>query len=71
MSADPELPKITGKTAETIYLLCCVLDLPSEPDSEEELQLLRISPMCSRIKAVTRLNGVGAFTDAKPEKKTL
>lgn len=65
MSPDPELPSVTLRTAELVFQMCGALELVTEPDTEEELQLLRVAPKCSRIKAVPRLSQVGAFTDEK------
>ena len=58
---NPSQPKLSPPVAESIYLMCNVLDLPTEPTSQEELDRLRESPKCSPYKAVIRLDGVGAF----------
>jgi hypothetical protein len=56
-------PKISVRVAEAMYLLCNVLTIPSEPNSEEELALLRIADKCSCYKAFPRLLRIGAFDD--------
>jgi hypothetical protein len=61
MSSNPEAPSVSLRTAETVYLLCSVLQLMSEPDTEEELQLLRVAPKRSPYCAVVSLQQVGAF----------
>ena len=63
MSSDPERPSVSVQAAETIYLMCNALELPSEPDNEEELQLLRAAPKCSRVKAVPRVSMVGGYSE--------
>jgi hypothetical protein len=61
MRGNPEQPKISPETAETVFLLCNTLYPPSEPENEEELALLRVAPKCSKHNAVLRLGMVGAF----------
>jgi hypothetical protein len=61
MRSDPEQPRMPEATAECIYMLCNTLNIPSEPNTEEELELLRQSPKCSALKAAVRLQQVGAF----------
>lgn len=63
MRSNPEQPRVSPQTAETVYLLCNALYPPTEPDNEEELALLRIAPKCSPHNAVARLNMVGAFKE--------
>ena len=65
--AGPVQPKITPQVAETVYIMCNTLNAPSEPNNEEELALLRITPKCSPHNAVIRLNMVGAFSDENVE----
>jgi hypothetical protein len=61
MRPDSFQPSISLETAEVIFMMCTALELPSEPNSKEELELLRIAPKCSEIKSIERLNKVGAF----------
>jgi hypothetical protein len=61
MSSNPEAPSVSLRTAEMVYLLCSVLEIVSEPDTEEELQLLRVAPKRSPYSAVSSLQQVGAF----------
>ena len=56
-------PKITGAAAESVYLLCNVINAPMEPNTDEELELLRSAPKCSAAKAALRLIQTGAFQD--------
>ncbi len=56
-------PRITGATAESVYLLCNVVNAPMEPTTEEELDLLRRAPKCSAAKAALRLIQTGAFQE--------
>ena len=46
-----------------MYLLCNALNRPTEPNSKEELALLRIADKCSCYKAFPRLLRIGAFDD--------
>jgi len=61
MRPDEFQPVISAEAAEAIYLMCNALELPSEPNSQEELELLRIAPTCSSFKSVPRLFLMGAF----------
>jgi hypothetical protein len=56
-------PKITGAAAESVYLLCNVINAPMEPTTDEELDLLRSAPKCTPAKAALRLIQTGAFQD--------
>jgi hypothetical protein len=67
MRPDEFQPAITNEAAEAIYLMCNVMELPSEPDSKEEIELLRVATKCSWFKAVLRLYGVGAVGSATPK----
>ena len=60
---NPAQPKLSPPVAESIYLLCNVLELPTEPTNQEELNVLRAAPKCSPHKAALRLELAGAFKD--------
>jgi hypothetical protein len=64
MRPDAFQPMISPEAAETIYTMCNALVLTSEPSTKEELELLKISPMCSEMKSIERLEQVGAFVVA-------
>lgn len=63
MSANPEMPTVSPSVAEAVFLMCYALELPSEPSTEEELQLLRIAPKCSPVKGVPREGALGGFSE--------
>ena len=67
MRPDEFQPAITNEAAECIYLMCNAMELPSEPDSTEEVELLRVATKCSWFKSVLRLYGVGAVGSATPK----
>jgi hypothetical protein len=69
MRPDEFQPTISKEAAETIYEMCNALELPSEPNSQEELELLRIGFKCSEMKAVERLAMLGAFKKEDEDKK--
>ena len=71
MRPDEFQPTISKEAAETIYEMCNALELPSEPSSKEELELLRIGVKCSEMKAIERLAMLGTFRQEEEEKKTL
>ena len=58
---NPAQPRLSEPVAESIYLMCNVLDLPTEPTNEDELEVPRHAPKCSAYKAALRLERVGAF----------
>lgn len=60
---NPALPRLSAAVAESIYLMCNVMDLPTEPTNQEELNVLRAAPKCSPYKAALRLELTGAFQD--------
>jgi hypothetical protein len=60
---NPAQPKLSPPVAESIYLMCNVLELPTEPTNQEELNVLRAAPKCSPHKAALRLELAGAFKD--------
>ena len=60
---NPAQPKLSPPVAESIYLMCNVLELPTEPTNQEELNVLRAAPKCSPYKATLRLEMAGAFKD--------
>lgn len=60
---NPYQPKLSPPVAESIYLMCNVLELPTEPTNQEELNALREAPKCSPHKAAERLEKAGAFRD--------
>ena len=63
MRPDSFQPTISLEAAEAIFLMCTALELPSEPNSREELELLRITPKCSEMKSIERLSKVRAFKE--------
>ena len=69
MRPDEFQPTISKEAAETIYEMCNALELPSEPSTQEELELLRISVKCSEMKAIERLAMLGAFNKEEEGKK--
>jgi hypothetical protein len=71
MRPDEFQPMISKEAAETIYEMCNALELPSEPSTQEELELLRISVKCSAMKAIERLAMLGAFKPEEGEKKKM
>ena len=58
---DEGKPVISIMKAESMYLLCCLLDNAREPENEMELQNLRQMPRCSPLKSCWRLIEVGAI----------
>ena len=56
-------PTISLEAAEAMFLMCTALELPSEPNSKEELELLRIAPKCSEMKSIERLSKVRALKE--------
>ena len=60
---NPAQPKLSPPVAESIYLMCNVLELPTEPTNQDELNVLREAPKCSPYKAALRLELTGAFRD--------
>lgn len=61
MRPDSFQPTISPEAAETIYTMCNALELPFEPSTKEQLELLRVAPKCSEMKSIERLGRVGAF----------
>ena len=56
-------PRLSEAVAESIYLMCNILDFPTEPTNQEELEVLLTAPKCSAYKAALRLELSGAFQD--------
>jgi len=63
---NPSQPKLSEAVAESIYLMCNVLEAPTEPTNQEELEVLKAAPKCSVYKAALRLDKVGAFKEDRP-----
>ena len=60
---NPVQPRLSEAVAESIYLLCNALDMPTEPTNQDELEVLKAAPKCSVYKAALRLEKTGAFRD--------
>jgi len=60
---NPVQPRLSEAVAESIYLLCNALDMPTEPTNQDELEVLKAAPRCSVYKAALRLEKTGAFRD--------
>lgn len=65
MSPDPSRPSIPMSVAEAMYVMCNVLELGSDPRSQQEVEELKQCPKCSPPKSVLRLNQIGAFRPAE------
>ena len=61
LNSDPNMPRLSPKTPECVYLLCYTLDDPVEPVNDADLIALRECPKCSDFKAALRLELAGAF----------
>ena len=57
------LPRISNAAAESIYVMCNALDVPTEPQNDEEMAALLNAPKCSPHKAALRLELAGAFVE--------
>ena len=59
--SDPDQPKMSAETAESIYLMCNALELTRTALTRDEVDALRSASKCSVYKAVMRLLMSGAF----------
>ena len=69
MRPDSFQPTISLEGAETVYLMCNALELPSEPSTKEELELLKIAPKCSEMRAIERLVQAGIINEDDKENR--